>query len=256
MLRFLMMFLLAATGWAQGNIPVRQLAGKVVDLSHPVSDDFPNFEGSSQSPFQAEVTSTIEKGGYFSRRYRTQEHYATHVDAPAHFGPGQSTVDRLGPDRLFVPAVVLDIRPQGAKDADYALTAEDVLTWEKKDGAIAPGSAVLLRTGWGSCAGDMAAYRNADAVGKMHFPSFSLEAAQLLVEKRKAVAFGIDNLSVDIGRSTDYPVHRYTQAHGLYHMENLANLENLPPRVFLIVAPIKLEGGSGGQARVWAVVDR
>lgn len=248
-----MMF--AASLCAQGNIPARQLAGKVVDLAHPVSSRFPNFEGSTQSPFQAEVTSTIEKGGYYSRRYQTQEHFGTHVDAPAHFGPGQSTVDRLGPDKLFVPAVVLDIRPK-AKNADYALTVEDVLSWEKKHGMIERGSVVLLLTGWCARAGDMAAYRHADASGTMHFPSFSLEAAQFLVEKRQAIAFGIDNLSVDVGRSTDYPVHHYTQPRGLYHLENLANLEKLPPRVFLIVAPIKLEGGSGGQARVWAVVDR
>ncbi len=256
MFRFLAVLFFTTVCWAQGNIAVRQLAGKVVDLSYPVGDHFPNFEGSAQSPFQAEVTGAIEKTGYFLRRYRTQEHYGTHVDAPAHFGPGQSTVDRLGPERLFVPAVVLDIRPQGTKDADYALTLDDVRAWEKKHGMIRPGSAVLLRTGWGGRAGDMAAYRNADAGGTPHFPSFSLEAAQWLVEQRNAVAFGIDNLSVDVGRSTDYPVHRYTQAKGLYHIENLANLEKLPPRTFLIVAPIKLEGGSGGQARVWAVVDR
>lgn len=254
--RLLAVLFLAAACWAQGNIPVRRLAGKVVDLSYPVSERFPNFEGSRESPFRAEIAGRMEKDGYFSRRYQTQEHFGTHLDAPAHFGPGQLTVDRLGPERLFVPAVVLDIRAQGSRDADYALTPQDVLAWEKKNGVIAPGSAVLLHTGWGRRAGDMKAYRNADAAGKMHFPGFSPEAARLLVDQRKAIAFGIDNLSVDVGRSNDYPVHRYTQAGGLYHVENLANLDRLPPRVFLIVAPIKLEGGSGGQARVWAVVDR
>ena len=256
MLKTLPLLMLPAMLWAQGQIPVRPLPSRVVDLTYPVSERFPNFEGTAQSPFHAEVTGTIEKNGYFSRRYRTQEHFGTHMDAPAHFGPGQRTVDRLTPEQLFVPGVVLDIGPQAAGDADYALTVADVLAWEKKNGAIRPKSMVLLRTGWGRRAGEMAAYRNADSTGASHSPSFSLEAARLLVDQRQAVAFGIDNLSVDVGRSTDYPVHRYTQQRGLYHLENLANLDRLPPRVFLIVAPTKLEGGSGAQARVWAVVEK
>ncbi len=253
MRRLLLAFLLPVMLSGQQNIPLRQLPARAVDLTYSLSDHFPNFEGSAQSPFQAEVTGTIEKNGYFSRRFSTQEHFGTHMDAPAHFGRGQATVDRLRPEQLFAPGVVLDIRAQAASDADYALTVEDVLAWERKNGAIRPGSVVLLRTGWGSRSGDMAAYRNADSAGRSHSPSFSPEAARLLADQRKAVAFGIDNLSVDVGRSTDYPVHRYTQERGLYHLENLANLEKLPPRVFLIVAPTKLEGGSGAQVRVWAV---
>ena len=42
---------------------------------------------------------------------------------------------------------------------------------------------------------------------------------------------------------------------GVYQLENLANLKELPEAgAFLIAAPIKLEGGSGGPARVFALV--
>jgi isatin hydrolase len=42
---------------------------------------------------------------------------------------------------------------------------------------------------------------------------------------------------------------------GLYQLENLADLTELPETgAFLVVAPIKLEGGTGGPARVFAIL--
>ena len=42
---------------------------------------------------------------------------------------------------------------------------------------------------------------------------------------------------------------------GLYHLENLADLSEVPEAgAFLVVAPIKLEGGSGGPVRVFAII--
>jgi kynurenine formamidase len=41
----------------------------------------------------------------------------------------------------------------------------------------------------------------------------------------------------------------------LYQLENLTDLSEMPESgAFLIVAPIKLEGGSGGPVRVFAVL--
>jgi kynurenine formamidase len=41
----------------------------------------------------------------------------------------------------------------------------------------------------------------------------------------------------------------------LYHVENLADLSTVPEAgARLIVAPIKLEGGSGGPCRVFAII--
>jgi kynurenine formamidase len=41
----------------------------------------------------------------------------------------------------------------------------------------------------------------------------------------------------------------------LYQIENLSDLSELPESgALLIVAPIKLEGGSGGPCRVFAIV--
>ena len=48
----------------------------------------------AESPFQAQELGNIERDGYYSRIFSTQEHYGTHLDAPAHFAAGAWTVDR------------------------------------------------------------------------------------------------------------------------------------------------------------------
>jgi kynurenine formamidase len=62
-------------------------------------------------------------------------------------------------------------------------------------------------------------------------------------------------MSVDYGASQDFAVHHLALGGGLYHLENLSDLSEVPEAgAFLMVAPIKLEGGSGGPVRVFALV--
>jgi len=182
------------------------------------------------------------------------EHYGTHLDAPAHFPPGKTTVDQIPVKQLFGPAVVIDVRAESGKNSDYQLAGARIEDWEKRHGRIPEGAIVLLRTGWASRWPDVRKYRNQDAQGKMHFPGFSPEAAKLLIE-RKVSGLGCDTLSIDHGASSDYAVHHLALGAGLYQLENLADLSELPETgAFLIVAPIKLEGGSGGPARTFALL--
>jgi kynurenine formamidase len=226
---------------------------RVLDLSYAISDKLVPWPG-DEKWFEAKVNATVEKNGYFTRSFWMLEHYGTHLDAPAHFPPGKTTVDQIPVKQFFGPAVVLDVRVEGAKDADYQLPASRVEEWERRHGRIPIGSIVLLRTGWASRWQDAQKYRNQDAQGKMHFPGFSLEAAKLLLE-RKVSGLGCDTMSVDYGASGDFAVHHLALGAGLYHLENLADLSGLPETgAFLVVAPIKLEGGSGGPVRVFALL--
>jgi kynurenine formamidase len=87
----------------------------------------------------------------------------------------------------------------------------------------------------------------------MHFPGFSAEAAKLLIS-RKVSGIGCDTMSVEYGASEDFAVHHLALGAGLYHLENLSDLSEVPEAgAFLVVAPIKLEGGSGGPVRVFAI---
>jgi kynurenine formamidase len=226
---------------------------RMLDLSYAINDKLVPWPG-DQKWFEAKVNATVEKNGYFTRSFWMLEHYGTHLDAPIHFPPGKTTVDQIPAKQLFGPAVVLDVSEESTKDADYQAPAARVEAWEKKHGRIAEGSIVLLRTGWAARWPDAQKYRNQDAQGKMHFPGFSAEAAKLLIS-RKVSGIGCDTMSVDYGASQDFAVHHLALGGGLYHLENLSDLSEVPEAgAFLMVAPIKLEGGSGGPVRVFALV--
>jgi kynurenine formamidase len=226
---------------------------RVIDLSYAINDKLVPWPGDTRW-FEAEVNATVEKNGYFTRSFWMLEHYGTHLDAPIHFPPGKMTVDEIPARKLFGPAVVLDVRAESAKDADYQVSRALVEEWEKRHGLIPEGAIVLLRTGWASRWPDVQRYRNQDAQGRMHFPGYSVNAAKLLIE-RKVSGLGCDTLSADYGASEDFAVHRAVLGAGLYQLENLADLSALPETgAFLVVAPIKLEGGSGGAVRVFALL--
>lgn len=140
-------------------------------------------------------------------------------------------------------------------DADYELTTEDVLEWEKAHGQLPEGAIVIMSTGWSRKYDDVVAYNNEDAEDRKHVPGFSEDVAKFLVTKRSIRGIGIDTLSVDPAGSTSYPVHGIVNGAGKYHLENVAELHRLPATgAFLIVAPIKIAGGSGGQVRIFALV--
>ena len=226
---------------------------RVVDMTYAINGKLPAWPGDDRT-FEAHTESTPEKDGYFTRSFWMLEHYGTHMDAPAHFPPGKQTLDQIPVTRFFATAAVIDVRDEVARDSDYRLTVARIEKWEAAHGRIPEGAAVLLRTGWASRWPDQARYRNMDASGVMHFPGYSVEAAKMLIA-RGATGFGIDTLSIDYGPSKDFEVHRVDMPAGLFHLENLANLDQLPEAgAFLIAAPIKLEGGSGGPVRVFALL--
>jgi kynurenine formamidase len=231
------------------------LSGKtrVLDLAYAINDRLVPWPG-DQRWFEANVNASVERDGYFTRSFWMLEHYGTHLDAPVHFPPGKTPVDQIPARQLFGAAVVLDARADGAADADYQFPAEGIDQWERRHGQIPEGAIALLRTGWESRWPDVRSYRNQDAAGRMHFPGFSVAAVQRLIE-RKVSGIGCDTMSVDCGASEEFEVHRLALGAGLYHLENLSDLSELPETgAFLVVAPIKLEGGSGGPVRVFALL--
>lgn len=227
----------------------------IIDLTHSLNDRSPNWEGTEESPYQAKELGNIERDGYYSRVFSTQEHYGTHLDAPAHFAAGAWTVDQIPAEHLVRPLVVVDVRGQAKGQPDYAVTVEDIAAWEDAHGMIPSGAVVMAYTGWDELWNSQKSFRNEQADHLTHYPGFSLEAAKFLVQTREVVGLGIDTMSVDIGATENYPVHVFTSRENVYHLENLANLALVPAAgATVVVAPIKLEKGSGGPARVLALV--
>jgi kynurenine formamidase len=242
-----------AAGCAQpGPPPSPMPALRVVDLGHPLAASDPTWEGTPV--FSRTIAATFAKDGYAAGRFSSDEHFGTHVDAPAHFDGAGLTVDQIAADRLVRPAVTIDISVHVAANDDYRLMVADIDAYERDHGRIPERALVFVATGWDSRWPDAARYMNVRA-GVKHFPGLSVEAARLLAVDRKVAAIGIDTASIDYGPSEKFEAHQTTMPLGVYHIENAAGLTALPPKDFtVVVAPIKIAGGSGGPARVFALL--
>jgi kynurenine formamidase len=226
-------------------MPAQALAQRVVDLGHSLAVTDPSWTG--QPVFQRKA----EQGdGYVGGTFSSDEHFGTHLDAPAHFG-GAWTVDRIPVERLVRPGVCIHII---GKAEDYQLTVADVKAFEAKNGAIAEGAIVMIATGWDARWPDQTKYMN-ERAGVKHFPGIHPDAAAYLSRDRKVAGIGIDTPSVDYGPSAKFETHHLTMPLNVFHIENAANLTSLPASGFtIVVAPIKLAGGSGGPTRVFALL--
>jgi kynurenine formamidase len=235
---------------------------RVVDLTHPLNAKT-LYWPTSPSAFRLEqLFFGMTPRGFFytANAFSAPEHGGTHIDAPIHFARAGLTVDRIPLERLVAAAIVIDVATKADRDPDYRLTVEDVRAFEQRHGRIPAGSIVLLRTGWSRRWPDPKAYFGDDTPGdasKLHFPSFGLDAARVLIHERRVAALGADVASIDYGPSTDFAVHQLAAAANVPGLENLTNLHELPVSGAVVVAlPVKIEGGSGGPARVIALVPR
>ena len=237
-------------------------ASRIVDLTHAFGKGTIYWPTSPTRFSLQQLSYGKTEGGWFYSSYSicTPEHGGTHLDAPIHFAEGKRTTDQVPLEQLIGSAVVIDITAKAAANRDYRLTVDDVAAFEKRYGRIAAGTIVLLRTGWSRHWPDVKAYLGDDTPGdasKLSFPIYGPDAARLLVEDRRAGVLGIDTASIDIGRSTDFSVHRIAAAENVVGLENLMNLDQLPPTGATVIAlPMKIEGGSGGPLRAVAMIPR
>ena len=149
---------------------------------------------------------------------------------------------------------MIDIAARAAEDADAQVTPDDLNAWIAANGPIPDGACVAMHSGWGAKTATPD-FRNADAEGKMHFPGFHVEAAQMLMDETGAVALAVDSLSLDHGPSADFATHYAWLPTNRYGIENLANLDKVPASgATLIVGAPAHRGGSGGPARIFAMV--
>jgi len=261
LLRFVLIALLAAAFASAARAQTVDLAASdVVDLTHAFDADtiyWPTSpSGFELKPLHRGLT---ERGFFYAANaFCSPEHGGTHLDAPLHFAEGKWTSADIPADRFIGPAVVIDIAAKAEADPDYLLTPADILAFEAAHGRISEGTIVLLRTGWSARWPNKKAYLGDDTPGDashLHFPSFGPEAAALLVDERHVRLIGVDTASVDGGTSKDFLVHRIVAAANVSGIENLTHLDRLPPTGAIVIAlPMKIVQGSGGPARVVAIV--
>ncbi|MCY2963996.1 MAG: cyclase family protein [Planctomycetota bacterium] len=233
---------------AAGELPI-------VDLTWTLNDRNPYWPGENYEPFRLKTIATLGKDGVLSKSIFTPEHLGTHLDAPNHFEKNQPSVDEITPEAFFGPGVVIDVAAESEADPDFLLSIQHIEQWERTNEQVPTGAIVFLKTGWGRHWTNYPRYKNQDAMGKMHFPGYSVEAVRFLIEKRKIRGIGIDTLSIDRGLSREFAVHHALNAAGRYGLENVARLEELPASGFhVFVAPVKVEAGTGGPTRIFAIL--
>ena len=231
---------------------------RVLDLTHPFNEKTIYWPTAERFHLEVVKHGYDENGRWYaSNDYGASEHGGTHLDAPIHFAPGVLAVADIPLAQLIGPAQVIDIREQCAADPDYLLSPEDIRAHEGRHGRIEPGAVVLVLTGFGAFYPDPKRYLGSDVRGTasgLHFPGIGAAAASLLVERRIDL-IGIDTASLDHGPSPDFAAHRVFSEANTPGLENVANLEKLPPLGATILAlPMKIEGGTGAPCRVIAVL--
>jgi kynurenine formamidase len=242
-------------------------AVQVIDLAQPLEPGTPIISLPPQfgqsAPFRIEPISRYDDRGpaWSWNNISLGEHTGTHFDAPLHWITGkdlpQNALDTISPHRFVAPANVIDCTSEVDADADFLLTRAAIEAWEAKHGRIAPGSWVLLRSGW-SRRDDAARFLNMAADGP-HSPGPSPEAVKFLVERRDVIGFGTECVGTDAGQAftfdPPFPCHTFMHGANRFGLASLANLDRLPPKgALLITAPLKIAGGTGSPCRALALV--
>jgi kynurenine formamidase len=234
-------------------------AGRVIDLSYPFDQSTVYWPTAEAFKLETDFEGVTDKGYFYSAyRYSAAEHGGTHLDAPVHFAKGHNTVDRIPLAQLMGNGIVIDVSDKAASNRDYLVSVADFENWERRNGRIAPGTIVFLRTGFGKYYPDRKLYlgtdeRGAGAVAKLHFPGLDPAAARWLTQNRSIKAIGLDTASIDYGQSTLFESHRILFEKNIPALENVANLDQLPVKGFSVIAlPMKIKGGSGGPVRIVA----
>jgi kynurenine formamidase len=245
---------LLTVGWAQ-NLS----SGTWIDLTHTLNEDAV-FWPTADKFKKTTVAEGHTEGGYYysSYNFSASEHGGTHLDAPVHFAEGMHSTDEIPLEQLIGPAVVIDVSERAATDRDYQISVEDITAWEGEHGELPEGAIVLFKTGFGQYYPDLEQYlgtaeRGPEAVADLHFPGIHPDAATFLATERTIDAVGLDTASLDYGQSTLFGSHVALNTHNIPGLENVANLEALPPTGATVIAlPMKTEGGSGGPVRIVA----
>ena len=247
---------------------IRAATIEVIDLTSQLSSDTPVIRlpepfGNTKSFSLQEISRYDERGpAWYWNDISTGEHTGTHFDAPVHWATGHDGEDvaQVPVTRLIAPAVVLDFSAQAAADPDFLLEIDDIKKWEAGHGALPDGGWLLYRTGWDARSHSQEAFLNADENGP-HTPGVSVECARWLAEDSPVIGFGVETVGTDAGAAAGFdpmfPCHTLMHGAGKYGLTQLQNLALLPPAgAILVASPLKILGGSGSPARVFALVER
>jgi kynurenine formamidase len=241
---------------------------RVVDLTVPLQPSTPIINlpppFANSKPFSLEEISKYDERGpaWYWNNFTCGEHTGTHFDAPIHWVTGkdypENATHNIPPKKFVGPACVIDVSDRVKANADFLLTTEVVLEWEKKHGRIPSGAWLLVRTDWSKRADDHKAYFNAREDGP-HTPGFHPDCVPFLAKERDILGVGVETVGTDAGQAHTFnpmfPCHTIMHGANRFGLASLTNLDQLPATGAIVVAPpLKIVNGSGSPLRVLAFV--
>jgi kynurenine formamidase len=225
----------------------------VVDLTHTMSPDFPTFSG--ERAIELEKKFDLKKDGFNLYWWRVVEHAGTHLDAPIHFSETGVSADKISVEALVVPLALVNVAAKAAQNPDYLLSRSDLAEWEKRHRRLPENCCVAMHSGWAQHAANAEKFTGKDARGVLHFPGIDPAAAEWLMKERKVLGLAVDTLSLDHGPSKDFKTHVLWLPSGRWGLENVANLDKVPPvGATLVVGAPKVKDATGGPSRLIALV--
>jgi kynurenine formamidase len=262
-------------------------SGRAYDLSVEYFVGMPSFHSLGDPSYQYWLTHTPhgtvvdnpnnlgeamnKKVSYTGDAISMYTHMGTHIDALNHFGlngkiwngftPAEHLGDKgwkkTGAEKIppiIARGVLIDIpayKNVEALEKNYRINSDDLKgALKKQNVSLKKGDVVLIRTG------QAAHYHNTEEYLD-NYPGINLNAVKWLVEDKKAMLLGADNLSFEAfppeRKENWVPVHTYLLAEkGVMFIEQMYLEELAKDKVYefaFISASLKLRGASGSPMR-------
>ena len=212
---------------------------KQIDLTLTISHSIPTFPGSPKTQFIP--WSTLKDDRYNLELLFLSSHTGTHLDAPYHFVKNGTKIHQIPLDRLLGNAILIKIK----KGKNQAITKNDLVLFERKNGNIPNHSSIIFHTEWQK-------NLNSDFYF-INNPGLSESAATYLVSKRINLV-GIDSPSIDLGKDKTFSVHKILAKNNVLIVENLSNLNKISSKQFdFVILPLKLKDATGSPVRAIAI---
>ncbi len=212
---------------------------KPIDLTLTISQSIPTFPGSPKPQFI--VWSTLKEDGYNLELLFLSSHTGTHLDAPYHFVKNGAKIHQIPLDRLLGNGILIKIK----KGKNKAISKNDLISFERKNGNIPKHSSVFFHTEW-----------QKNLKSDYYFtdnPGLSESATKYLISKEINLV-GIDSPSIDLGKDKTFSVHKILAKNNILIVENLSNLNKISSKQFdFIILPLKLKDATGSPVRAIAI---
>ena len=237
----------------RGQGPLIELSDfKIVDLSHPITSDMPNWPGDPKT--RIVQMAKISQQGFNLAKLIIGEHSGTHIGVPRHFVQEGKDTSQLSLDHLILPLIKID-RSKEAIEPDYVLSLHEARQITH-DLTIPKNSVVVVETGWDNFWYDSDRYFGKKGKS-MHFPGISLQAARFFIKEKRVAGLGIDTAGIDGGQSKNYETNKYLARTGRFHLENLTNLHQIPSTgSLLFIGVLPIINGSGSPCRAIALTPK